>query len=686
MSDIGDGGAGTGDVEGAAGGAVDVGNRRPLARATGIMAIGTTVSRVTGMLRIFAVAYALGAGSSVLADSYNLANTMPNMIHDVVLGGVLSATFVPVFVQWLTTRPEQEAWEAISAITSVTMIIIAAASVLFLAVTPFIIDATTFLNHGSQAAGSRTLAIDLLFLFVPQLTCYGFISLGTALLNARRKFGAPMFTPIANNLVLVVVLLVFGTTVRHASVHGVVHDRGQLLLLGLGTTAGVVVQAGLMIPSLRRAGLHLTWRPNRHHPAVTTILRLSGWTFGLVAANQVALFVVLALSIKIGPGAVSAYTYAFTFFQLPYGVVAVSVMSATAPELSALWSVGNLEAFRRRMGIGLRAILAIVLPAAAGMLILARPLVALLLGWGAARGHTATTASALAMLCLGLPGFCVFLYAIRVLQSVQDLRSAFWLYVLENGVNIVAAVVLAGPLGVRGIALSISIAYSVAAVAALVTLRAKVHGLSGATVGRPLAHVLYATVAVVLASVAGNNLTSSTTTLGLIERVVLGTVAGIVAYVVVAGALAAASARRHGPGHSGGSGGGGGPFGGGRGGSGGGGQGGSGPSAATRPGRSPGAGKHSASGARRRLRARRPAPPRPRRDSHRPVVRHADRSASAPRSDQTPTGRTVADSTPSDAPDPGHRPRRRTRRSRTRTPLEAVVWRASPSSPTARVT
>ncbi len=257
------------------------------------------------------------------------------------------------------------------------------------------------------------------------------------------------------------------------------------------------------------------------------------------------------------------------------------------------------------MGIGLRAILAIVLPAAAGMLILARPLVALLLGWGAARGHTATTASALAMLCLGLPGFCVFLYAVRVLQSVQDLRAAFWLYVLENGINIVAAILLAGPLGVRGIALSISIAYSVAAVAALATVRAKVHGLSGATVGRPLAHVLYGTAAVVVAAVAGSNLTASSTTLGLIERVVAGTVAGTVAYVAVAGALAAASTRRRGPGPSGR---GGGPSDGGGDGGGGGA-----PTSAPRAGRSAGAGagKHSASSARRGLRGRRPAPPTP---------------------------------------------------------------------------
>jgi putative peptidoglycan lipid II flippase len=508
------------------------------------MAVGTTLSRLTGVLRIFALAYALGSG--VLADSYNLANTMPNIVHDIVLGGVLSATFVPVFVQWITTRSDEEAREAISAVTSVTMIVIAAASVVFLAITPLVIDATTFLNHGSQAADTRRVATELLFLFVPQLACYGFISLGTALLNAKRRFGAPMFTPIANNLVLVAILLVFGTTVRHASVAGVDHHRGQLLLLGLGTTAGVVLQAGLMIPSLRRAGLRLTWRPDFHHPAVRTILRLSGWTFGLVAANQVALLVVLALSIKVGPGAVSAYTYAYTFFQLPYGVVAVSVMSATAPKLTARWVLGDLVAFRRRMAIGLRTILAVVVPSAAGLLILARPLVALLLGHGAAGAHSATvaTASSLAMLCVGLPGFCVFLYAVRVLQSIQDLRAAFWLYVLENGINIVLAVVLVGPLGVRGIALSISIAYTVAAVVALVTVRNKVHGLDGSLVARPVAHVVYATAALVAAAVVVSNLSASQSEVGLLVRVAAGAVAGTGAYVLVAGALAVASAGR----------------------------------------------------------------------------------------------------------------------------------------------
>lgn len=508
-------------------------------RATAVMAVGTTLSRLTGVVRIVALAYALGT-STRLADAYNLANTIPNIIHDIVLGGVVSATFIPVFVQRLTIKSDDESWDAISAVTSVTLIVIAAASLLFVLLTPFIIDATTVLNHSSQAGQDRRVATELLLLFVPQLAGYGFISLGTALLNARRRFGAPMFSSIANNLVLIAVLLYYATTVQHSArtIGGLAHDRNQLLLIGLGTTAGVVAQAALMVPSLRRAGLRLTWKPDFHHEAVRTIMRLSGWTFGLVMANQVALLVILTLA-GHAQGAVSAYTYAWTFFQLPYGVVAVSVMSATAPELTAYWSRRDFVAFRRRMATGLRTTMAIVVPAAAGELILARPLVALLLAHGATTvADTVPTATSLALLALGLPGFCIFLYAIRVLQSIQDLRSAFWLYVLENGVNVVVAVVLVGPLGVvRGIALSITIAYTVAAVAALAHLRTQVHGLDGDLILGPLSHVVLATAALVLGAALGSNVSASESSVGLLLRVVVGSVAGGGAFVLAAGVL-----------------------------------------------------------------------------------------------------------------------------------------------------
>jgi putative peptidoglycan lipid II flippase len=518
--------------------------RTPFQRYTGVMAAGTSLSRLTGLLRLVALVYAVHFAT--LADAYNLANTLPNVVHDVVLGGIVSATFLPVFVAQLSGRAEAEAWEAISAVVSVTVIVIGLASIAFLVAAPFIVDAMTAFNHSARAAMERTVAAHLLVLFVPQLACYGCISVATALLNARRRFGAPTFVPIANNVVLIVVLVAFGLWVKNPSLQGVYDHRAQLYVLGLGTTLGVVVQLAFLLPSLRGAGLHLRWYPRLSHPAVRRIVGMAGWTVGLVLTNQLALVVVLALSVHVGTGAVTAYTYAYTFFQLPYGVVAVSIMSAAAPELAARWTTGDLGGFHRRMDVGIRTMLAVVIPVAAAMVVLARPVLALL---GVMIGHTGatgTTAVALAMLSLGLPGFCVFLYVIRVLQSTQDLRSAFWLYVLENGLNIVLAVALAGPLGVRGIMLSIAVAYTVAAVAGLSHVRRRLGGLDPDRVWRPVGRVALATVGLVVGTVLGSSISASESLAALAGRLALGTAAGLAGYLLAAVVLAARHQRREG--------------------------------------------------------------------------------------------------------------------------------------------
>ncbi|MDA8269206.1 MAG: murein biosynthesis integral membrane protein MurJ [Actinomycetota bacterium] len=518
-----------------------------LVRATGVMAIGTLLSRGTGLLRTVATVYALGFAG--VSGDYNLANTIPNMVVDLLLGGVLAATFIPVFVQRLASRTEDEAWDAISAVVSVAVVAIAAASVLFLVAAPLVVDVLTGLGSGAHGGADRRLATDLLVLFVPQLTCYGLIALATAVLNARRRFAAPMFVPIINNVVLIAVLVAFRQLVGPAVVgasggaQALLAHRGWLLLLGVGTTLGVVVQAIALIPALRGADLHLHWNPRFRHESVRTVVRLSGWTFGLVVANQVALTVVLALSEAIGPRAVSAYTYAWQFFQLPFGVVAVSVMSATAPELAERWTLHDLEGFRRRLATGLRAILAVMVPAAAGMVILARPAVELL-GHLTHQAGSAGTAQALSVLALGLPGFCVFLYAIRVLQSIQDMRSAFWLYALENGINIVLAVALYRPLGVRGIAASIAAAYTVAAVVALARVRREVDGLGGDLIGGALRRIGVASVVLVVAAAAGVDVSGSQTGPALLGRLVLGVAAGTVGYLGTMAVAALVSRRR----------------------------------------------------------------------------------------------------------------------------------------------
>ncbi len=171
---------------------------------------------------------------------------------------------------------------------------------MFLLAAPLIIDLYTVGSHGPQIATERQVATSLLRLFSPQLLAYGAISLMTAVLNAARRFSAPAFTPIINNLVAIAILLAFAAVGHTHSLSQVEHDHHLLLLLGLGTTLGVVLQAVALIPSLLTCGLQLRlrWRPD--DPAVREIVRLSGWTFGFVVGNQAAVFVVSAVAVSIG--------------------------------------------------------------------------------------------------------------------------------------------------------------------------------------------------------------------------------------------------------------------------------------------------------------------------------------------------------------------------------------------------
>ena len=150
--------------------------------------------------------------------------------------------------------------------------------------------------------------------------------------------------------------------------------------------------------------------------------------------------------------------------QMPYAVVAVSVMSAVTPELSRRWTSGTAAGFAQRFGTGLRGTMGIILPASVGLVVLAQPLVNLLLYRGQRHGRL-LAGTVLAVLAAGLPGFTCFQFAIRGLQAMQRARDAFWLYVAENGLNIALAVTI-GRHSIGVLTATVSIAYTLAAVGA----------------------------------------------------------------------------------------------------------------------------------------------------------------------------------------------------------------------------
>lgn len=503
------------------------------------MSAGTLASRLTGVGRLAALAYALGF--TRLTDAYNLANTTPNIVFDLVLGGVLAATLIPVFVDRVATRTEGEAWEAISAVVSLVTVLLVALVVVFEVAAPAVVDIYMVGVHTPQAPAERHAAIELLRMFAPQVALYGWIVLTTAVLNTRRRFAAPMWAPIVNNVVVIVVLLFVHHLMGGMSVLDVDRHPLAFWLLGVGTTVGVLGQLLAQLPSLSRAvrgaPLRLVWDPG--HEIVRHMLRLSGWTAGFVATNQAALWIVLVLANRRS-GDLSAFNTAYALFQFPYGIVAVSIMSAMQPELAEAWARRRPAEFRDRVSAGVRAMTAIIVPATVGYVLLARPAVALILRHGAtnaANAHTVATVTAL--LAVGLPGFSAYQLLIRSYQAMQNTRTPFYLYALENGLNVVLAFALYPSLGVQGLALSVSAAYTGAAVVALLDLRERLGRLGGSVLLAHVGRVAPPTVVMGLVVALVGALFTGQTTTTLLVRVVLAVAAGGGAYFLTAGMMAA---------------------------------------------------------------------------------------------------------------------------------------------------
>ena len=444
---------------------------RSLARATWVMAAGTVLSRVTGFGRVAALAAAFGF--TRLTDAYNLANTTPNILYELVLGGVLGGTLVTIFTRHLAAD-EDGGRAAVSAVVSGALVALVVFSVLLGLAAPLVIG---LYSAGAEfPADQRAVAIDLLRWFAPQVAILGAVTISGALLQARRRFAAPMWAPIAANVTIIAVVL--GAAALFGSGLDADDARARpslVVLLGAGTTAAYAIQAGIMLIRLRGTGVWGGWRWDPRHPAVSRVLRLSGWLFGLTAANQVALWVMLTLAGRRA-GGISAFRAAELFFQLPHAVITVSVASAVLPLLAELWATDRRQEFARRTRWALRRTAALVLPAAVGLFVLAELVVSVALERGAlSESSVNLTTDVLRMLALGIPGFSAFLLLIRCCFAMADTRAAFWLYVVQNSLAIAVALAAFGSLGVRALGLAYAVSYSLAAVVAFIYVWRRTH-------------------------------------------------------------------------------------------------------------------------------------------------------------------------------------------------------------------
>ncbi|MGW0811468.1 murein biosynthesis integral membrane protein MurJ [Nonomuraea sp. NPDC002799] len=380
------------------------------------MATATIVSRVTGFVRTLALVAALGLGTQLL-DAYTAASVTPNTIYELVFGGALASVLVPLLVR---TAANGDIDDDLFAQRLLSLVVYGLGAVVIVTIiaAPFIVD----LYVPGFSPDQRQLAVVLTRYFMPQILFYGVSATLAAILNARSHFIAPMWAPVANNLVVIatasIFLLIGGTGKLESLTHV------QLLLLSIGTSAGVAAQMIVLALVSRRTGFRLRLRADPRGIGVRRIVALAGWTITSVAAAQAVFVVITRIASQAGPGAVSVYSNAYTLFQLPYAVIAVTVITAVLPRMSRAAANRDLAQVTAELSQSLRLTGVVLVPIAAALIVLGPQLTTVLFAHGnASPAATHLTGSVLAAYGLALVPFAGYQIMSRVFYALGDTRT-----------------------------------------------------------------------------------------------------------------------------------------------------------------------------------------------------------------------------------------------------------------------
>ncbi len=494
-----------------------------LMRSSAVMAVGTIFSRLSGYLRTALLVAALG--STLHADVFNLANTIPNMLYILLAGGVFNAVLVPQLVRTMKSDPDGGDAYAQRVVT-LAGVFLAGVTILLVVAAPWVMP--LFLDpayDAPQLAAARESIIDFARLCLPQVFFYGMFVLVGQILNARGRFGPMMWAPIANNVVSIAVLGVYilanGTASEAEQCVG--YSRDQELLLGLGSTLGIAIQFLVLVPYLRAAGFRFRPRWDFRGSGLGHTLRLGVWTLLFVLVNQIAYTVVVKLAsggtaLGCGVGGTGAtaetgtgftiYSNAFLIMMVPHAVVTVSLATAVLPSLSARAAEGDLRGLARRLTDTMRRALAVVLPFAALLPVVAPYLARVVFGTGSGAASYELYVPTLSVFGAGLVLFTVHYLMLRGFYALEQTRAVFFVQVGVAATNVVLAVWLVGIADAEGTAPALATAYGAAylvgAVTSYVVLSRRLGGLATAVTVRFLVRML---IAVALGTAAAYGVT-----------------------------------------------------------------------------------------------------------------------------------------------------------------------------------
>ena len=431
------------------------------------MAAGTLASRITGVFRDIALVAAIGTG--IFSDTYSVANSIPNIIYILIAGGAINAVFIPALIRHMEDDPDEGKQFTDQLLTLVGLVLIGIVLITVLI--------AGFIVHLYATKLWTPEEFDVATMFarwcLPQIFFYGLYTLASQILNSRNSFSLPMYAPIINNLIVI------GTAAIFVSVMSQVPNAdsvttAQVNLLGFGTTLGVMAQALILIPALKKSGYN--FKPNFQFRNVGNgkVGNLAKWTIGFVLVNQITFLMVSNLTtlanvlVSGDPGTVSvgftSYQKGQLMMMLPHSIITVSIITALLPRLSRQAHDKDLTAFGGELSASLRLVSALIIPSAVFLLVSGPWIGALLYGYGASSAAQGAALGGVAsMFALGLPAFSLFYVLLRSYYAQENTKTPFMINLGFNALHIIIGFTLFSlmPTGlqVAGLALGYSVSY-----------------------------------------------------------------------------------------------------------------------------------------------------------------------------------------------------------------------------------
>ncbi len=388
---------------------------RSVAKSTATMSVATLLSRVTGFFRTWACAFALG--NTVLSSAYQVANNMPNMLYELVAGGILTTAFLPVYLMELENNGRKAAGRFAGNLMSIGAVVLGAVALAATVFAPQVIATQTFMSTSQEDVD---LAIFFFRFFAIQVLFYGMGAIISGILNGHKSFLWPALGPVFNNVVVIVTMFAY---VFAAPIDATVAKA----ILAIGTSLGVLVMMCVQIPALLKLKIPIKLHINLHDPTLVRTLKIALPATVFVVVNLVVVSVRNSFSLGVASNGPSTLSYAWLWYQFPYGVIAVALSTAMLTEMSSAAAVKDWPLFRRNVKSGLSGTMFLIMPLAVLMIVLAYELVNLYHAGQFTADDVAEVTVILQVWALSLPFYAGYMYMYRSFSAMQDLGMVTWI-------------------------------------------------------------------------------------------------------------------------------------------------------------------------------------------------------------------------------------------------------------------